>query len=93
MNDIGISGANLSNMRLTDAIGIKLLEMTGSTTKSLPDAIRDVMKESMESLKSNILGADGDSGQPISRKQMEDMLDLMRRQNSLGEKILQASRN
>jgi hypothetical protein len=51
------------------------------------------MKESMESLKSNILGADGDSGQPISRKQMEDMLDLMRRQNSLGEKILQASRN
>lgn len=93
MNDIGISGANMSNMRLTDAIGLKLLEMTGTSTKSLPDAIRDVMKESMETLKSKVTGADGDSGQPISRKQMEEMLDLMRKQNSLGEKILQASRS
>lgn len=93
MNDIGISGANLSNMRLTDAIGLKLLEMSGSTTKSLPDAIKDVMKEAMDALSSKISGTDGESGQPISRKQMEEMLDLMRKQNSLGEKILQASRS
>jgi soluble cytochrome b562 len=93
MNDIGISGANISNMRLTDAIGLKLLEMTGSTTKSLPDAIRDVMKESMDTLNSKITGTEGESGQPITRKQMEEMLDLMRKQNSLGEKILQASRS